>query len=52
MMEKLRRGSESLGAAWRRLWDKVTAKIPRLSRPWSISSTAAQSAASRHRGPI
>lgn len=34
MMEKLRRGRESLGAAWRRLWDKVTAKIPRMPRPW------------------
>ncbi len=37
MMEKLRRGRESLGAAWRRLWDKVTAKIPRLSRPWRVA---------------
>ena len=36
MMEKLRRGREGLGAAWRRLWSKVTAKIPRLSRPWRV----------------
>ena len=33
-MEKLRQKKERLLAAWWRLWDRVTAKIPRLSRPW------------------
>ena len=37
MSEKLRRGREGLGAAWRRLWSRVTAKIPRLPRPWRVA---------------
>ncbi len=36
MSEELRRTRERLRTARDRLWDKVTAKIPRLSRPWRV----------------
>ena len=41
MSEKLRQGKERMRAAWDRIWEKVTAKIPRLSRPWRVARNLA-----------